>query len=87
MFIFLCYKTVNSVKRVMSSTFTIRIPQELKEKMKKVNAKWSEELRNYIEERIKHLELINTLREIESRAKKRQVKIDSTTLIREDRER
>jgi predicted DNA-binding protein len=71
----------------MSSTFTIRIPQELKEKMKKVNAKWSEELRNYIEERIKHLELINTLREIESRAKKRQVKIDSTTLIREDRER
>lgn len=71
----------------MSSTFTIRIPQELKEKMKKLNAEWSEEVRSFIEERVKHLELIKAIEEIESRAEKRRVKVDSTLLIREDRER
>lgn len=71
----------------MSSTFTIRIPQELKEKMKKLNAEWSEEVRSFIEQRVKHLELIKTIEEIELRAEKRRVKMDSTSLIREDRER
>jgi len=71
----------------MSSTFTVRIPQELKEKMKELPAEWSEEVRNFIEERVKHLELIKTIEEIEMRAKKRQLTVDSTTLIREDRER
>ena len=71
----------------MSSTFTIRIPQELKEKMKKLNAEWSEEVRSFIEERVKRLELIKAIEEIESRAEKRRVKVDSTILIREDRER
>ena len=71
----------------MSSTFTVRIPQELKEKMKELPAEWSEEVRNFIEERVKHLELTKTIKEIEMRAKKRQLTVDSTTLIREDRER
>jgi len=71
----------------MSSTFTVRIPQELKEKMKELPAEWSEEVRNFIEERVKHLELIKTIEEIEMKAKKRQLTVDSTTLIREDRER
>ena len=71
----------------MSSTFTIRISRELKEKMKKFPAEWSEEVRSFIEERVKHLELMKTIAEIESRAEKRQVKVDSTPLIREDRER
>lgn len=71
----------------MSTTITIRIPRELKEKMKQNPAEWSEEVRNFIEERIKHLELLKTLQEIEPRAEKRQTKTDSTTLIREDRER
>ena len=71
----------------MSSTFTVRIPQELKEKMKELPAEWSEEVRNFIEERVKHLELTKTIEEIEMRAKKRQLTVDSTTLIREDRER
>jgi len=71
----------------MSTTITIRIPRELKEKMKKNPAQWSEEVRKFIEEKIKHLELLKTLEEIEPRAEKRQTKIDSTTLIREDRER
>ena len=71
----------------MLSTFTVRIPQELKEKMKELPAEWSEEVRNFIEERVKHLELTKTIEEIEMRAKKRQLTVDSTTLIREDRER
>jgi predicted transcriptional regulator len=71
----------------MSTTFTIRIPRELKEKMKENPAEWSEEVRNFIEQRVKQIELIKTLQEIESKAEKRQTKIDSTILIGEDRER
>ena len=71
----------------MSSTFTVRIPRELKAKMKKLPTEWSEEVRNFIEKRVKHLELIKTIEEIDLRAKKRQFTVDSTTLIREDRER
>jgi hypothetical protein len=71
----------------MSTTFTIRIPRELKEKMKENPAEWSEEVRNFIEQRVKQIELIKTLQETESKAEKRQTKIDSTILIREDRER
>lgn len=71
----------------MSSTLAIRIPRELKEKMKKTPTKWSEEIRSFIEERVKHLELIKTIEEIEPRAAKRKTKIDSTILIREDRAR
>jgi len=71
----------------MSTTFTIRISKELKEKMKKLNAEWSEEVRRFIEQRVKHLELIKTIEEIRLRAEKRRVKTDSTWLIREDRER
>jgi len=71
----------------MSATITIRVPRELKEKMKQNPAQWSEEVRCFIEERVRSLELQKTLKEIEPRAEKRRVKIDSTVLIREDRER
>ena len=71
----------------MSSTVTIRIPRELKEKMKKLPVEWSEEVRNFLEERVRHIELVKTIGEVELRAEKRQVKVDSTDLIREDRER
>jgi hypothetical protein len=71
----------------MSATFTIRIPQELKKKMEKNPAEWSQEIRDFLEERIKQMELIKTLEETEQRAEKRKTKIDSATLIREDRER
>ncbi|MCD6487653.1 MAG: CopG family transcriptional regulator [Desulfurococcales archaeon] len=70
-----------------SVVLTIRIPRELREKMKRINVNWSEEIRRFIEERIKRYELIETFKEIRSRARKRRVKVDSTLLIREDRER
>jgi len=71
----------------MSSTYTIRIPRDLKEKMEKNPEEWSREIRNFLEERVKQIELIKTMQQIESRAEKRKTKIDSTILIREDRER
>jgi len=71
----------------MSTTITIRIPRELKEKMKENPQEWSAEVRNFIEQRVRNLELQKTLEEIGVRAEKRRAKIDSTTLIREDRER
>jgi hypothetical protein len=71
----------------MSTTFSIRIPRELKEKIEQNPADWSQEVRDFLAERIKQIELMKTLQEIESRAEKRKTKIDSTILIREDRER
>ena len=71
----------------MSSTYTIRIPRSLKEKMEKNPAEWSLEIRNFLEERVKQVELMKTIQQIESRAEKRHTKVDSTLLIREDRER
>jgi len=70
----------------MSSTLTIRIPRELKERMKKLPVKWSEEIRLFIEERVRHLELIRTIEDVELRAERRRLRVDSTRLIREDRE-
>jgi len=70
----------------MSTRFTIRMSQELKEKMVKNSANWSQEVRAFLEQRIKQMELINALEEIEKRSEKRKTK-DSTLLIREERER
>ena len=71
----------------MSSTYTIRIPRDLKERMEKNPEEWSVEIRNFLEERVKQIELLKTIQQIESRAEKRKTKADSTILIREDRER
>lgn len=71
----------------MSSTYTIRIPRDLKEKMEKNPEEWSVEIRNFLEQRVKQVELMKTIKQIESRAKQRNTKADSTLLIREDRER
>jgi hypothetical protein len=71
----------------MSTTFTVRIPRKLKEKMEKNPTEWGQEVRDFLEERVKQIELIKALQEIESRAERRETKADSTILIREDRER
>jgi len=69
------------------STFSVRVPEELKERMKRADVVWSEEVRRFIEERIRCLELSQTIEEVSQRAEEREVKVDSTELIREDRER
>lgn len=70
-----------------STVITIRISKELREKMKKININWSEEIRRFIENKIKSYELLEVFEEIRSRAKKRRVNVDSAQLIREDREK
>lgn len=77
-----CLQVVN-----MSETFSVRIPRELKQKIEQNPADWSQEVRSFLAERIKQLELLKTLDEIEARAEKRKTNFDSVTLIREDRER
>jgi hypothetical protein len=77
-----CLRDVN-----MSETFSVRIPKELKEKIEQNPDDWSQEVRNFLTERVKQKELIKALDEIEKRAEKRKTKFDSVTLIREDRER
>ncbi|MET1159546.1 MAG: hypothetical protein ABWW65_01160 [Thermoprotei archaeon] len=70
----------------MSEVVSVRVPRELKEKMKKYRIDWSSEIRRFIEERIKSLELLEILDEIEERAGRRRTRVDSTKLIRETRE-
>ncbi|PDM26809.1 hypothetical protein CP083_01885 [Candidatus Bathyarchaeota archaeon B24-2] len=65
----------------------MRISKDLKERMRKLPVEWSEEVRRFIESRVRQLELAEKIREIEVRAIKRNVVVDSTGLIREDRER
>jgi hypothetical protein len=72
---------------IMSTTFTLQLPRELKEKMDKNPQDWSKEIRDFLQERIKQIELNHTIQDIESRAEKRKTKTDSTTLIKKDRER
>ena len=55
--------------------------------MKNTKIEWSKEIREFIETRIKCLELSEAVDDVAKRAQKRTTKTDSTTLIREDRER
>jgi hypothetical protein len=78
-----CLLVVNK----LSETFSVRIPRELKEKIEATPADWSQEVRNFLTERVKQKELLKILQEIDAQPQRRKTKIDSTTLIREDRER
>jgi len=69
----------------MSEVVSVRVPKELKEKMKKYNIDWSREIKGFIEEKVRTLELLEIIDEIEVRAEKRRTKIDSAKLIRESR--
>jgi antitoxin component of MazEF toxin-antitoxin module len=71
----------------MSETFSVRIPKELKEKLEANPDDWSQEVRNFLTERVKQKELLTILKELDAQPEKRKTKIDSTALIREDRER
>jgi len=71
----------------MSVTFTIRIPRELEERMRRLPVEWSEEIRLFIEERVKQLEFMRIIEDLELRSKRRGLRADSARLIREDRGR
>ncbi|MCW4000992.1 MAG: hypothetical protein NWE93_12205 [Candidatus Bathyarchaeota archaeon] len=71
----------------MSETFSVRIPKELKEKIQATPNDWNQEIQNFLTERIKQLEIIKTLDDIQKHAQQRTTKTDSVTLIREEREK
>lgn len=71
----------------MSDVLTIRVPKELKERMRRLDNGWSEEIRAFIEERIRQLELAELIEETTKNPSRPRTKVDSTHLIREDRER
>ncbi|WP_228546748.1 CopG family transcriptional regulator [Hyperthermus butylicus] len=59
----------------MSVTVSFRIPRELKERMDRLRGKvnWSEEVRRFLEERVREYEQLEAIRELEE-----TVKIPST---------
>ncbi len=71
----------------MSEIVTTRVPKELKEQMQDLDTNWSEEIRVYIERRVKQLRLLKLMEEMEGDPLRPTVQDDSTALIREDRER
>ncbi|MEM3815867.1 MAG: hypothetical protein QW341_03365 [Candidatus Bathyarchaeia archaeon] len=55
--------------------------------MRKFPVEWGDEIRRFIEDRIRQLELAETIRSIWVKAERMKVRADSVNLIREDRER
>jgi len=45
---------------------SVRVPKELKRMMKEININWSEEIRRFIEEKIKEYRKLKALEEIDS---------------------
>jgi len=72
------------------TVYTVRIPRSLREKMKKINIKWSEEIRKFIENKVRHETYRMAMESIEKVNLKfvhRRTVKPSWMLIREDRER
>ncbi len=71
----------------MSDIVSVRVPKELKEKMKKYRIDWSREVRRFLEERVRVLEFLEMLDNIEKKVEKRRTRVDSVKLIRKMREK
>lgn len=70
----------------MSDVVSVRVSRKLKEKMRRYRVDWSEEIRRFLEERVRVLELLEVLDSIEEKAEKRRTRVDSVKLIGETRE-
>jgi collagenase-like PrtC family protease len=70
----------------MKDIITFRVSEETKHLMEEMDLNWSEELRAYIEARIKSFKLHKLLPDIYADAERIRVKGDSTSLIRKDRD-
>ena len=70
-----------------SEVISIRIPRELREKMRRYKIDWAGEIRRFIEERVRSLELLEALGEVGERAQSRRTRVDSAVLIREERDK
>gem|GEM_PF-5610327 len=65
----------------------VRVPASLKKKLSEFDLDVSREVRAYLEQRLRGLELASLIDEVEKEAVKRKVKVDSTAIIRRDRSR
>ena len=70
----------------MESVVTIRLPVDLKKQMDRYKINWSEELRKDINNKIKALKMLTVLEKMQKNSKSMKVKVDSTVLIRQDRD-
>ncbi len=74
----------------MSVTVSFRIPRELKERMDRLRGKvnWSEEVRRFLEERVREYEQLEAIRELEEALKTLPQAPRGTALryVREDRD-
>lgn len=70
---------------IMSEVITIRVSKSTKVIMKESNINWSEDIRSYIESRAKSLRLHKFLKTLKP-IKMKKGAVDSTILIREDRD-
>jgi len=48
----------------MSSVISVRVPRELKDKMREIKVNWSEEIRKFIEQTIANYEAKKTIQEV-----------------------
>ena len=69
-----------------SEVITVRVPKGTKSAMKRAKINLSEDIRNYLEARVRSLELHRLLPELYKRAAKRRVNLDSTAIIRHYRD-
>jgi hypothetical protein len=70
----------------MSEIITIRVPKNVKALMQESDINWSEDIRHYIESRAKSLRLHKLLKYMKPVKTTGKNQIDSTLLIREDRD-
>ncbi len=70
----------------MSEVITIRVPKSVKMLMKESDINWSEDIRRYIESRAKSLHLHKLLKRMKPVKTTGKNPVDSTVLIREDRD-
>ncbi|RUM47409.1 MAG: CopG family transcriptional regulator [Hyperthermus sp.] len=70
----------------MSVVIHVRVPRELKRRLDELRVNISEEVRLFLERRIRQLEAERLVRELEELLSSMRKVSDSTRLIREDRD-
>lgn len=71
----------------MEEVFKIKLSKATKDEMDKYRIDWSKYLRNYIEAKLKRLKLLKTLEKMSANAKLMKVKVDSSDIIKDYRNR
>ena len=74
----------------MSDVIAIRVPKKLKDELQELNVNYSEDIREYLERRVKAEKLKRLMKEIDTfrneLAKKTGITTSSADIIREDRD-